>query len=92
MGNPNEPMPHNDRITSFKIVLYDPNEEKDFAYSSARPIEGSLQVECKESVPAYGIEIALIQTDYSESYIPKIGGERRKSSFNYGNLNQTIVR
>ena len=98
MGNSNEsvhPVPvKEDRITSFKIVLYDQEgseEIRDFAYSSARPIEGSLQIECTESVPAYGIEIALIQNDYSHTWkYYEWGGTRRTKHF-IGSRNQTIV-
>ena len=96
MGNPNEPV-KDDRITSFKIVLFDPEEDKDFTYSSAKPIEGSVHVECTEAVPAHGIEIALNQQDYSHSHTEHEStdhnGNKRKYTINYtGNLNVTIVR
>ena len=35
------------------------------AFSCARPITGTLQLDCTEAVQAYGIEIAFVQRDYS---------------------------
>ena len=82
MGNPNEPL-SDDRFTSFKIVI----EQEDIAFSSARPIVGVLEVECKESVPAYGIEIALIQNDYSHSTTKRTRNKRTETVHYTGNQN-----
>ena len=87
MGNSNqseESLP----IRVFKIVL----DDEDIAFSSARPIKGVVEVECDESVQAYGIEIALIQNDYSHS-TTESHEENRKVTHNWtGDQNQIIVK
>ena len=57
MGSENERM----KDASFNIVL----EGNDRAFSCEKPIIGVLEVDSEKAIPAYGIEIALIQVDLS---------------------------